>query len=79
MARATLEWKNLPTEGMPKPIATAYTQLQEANAKLKEVIEKHMAKKLDLDLSKQEVVISTRRGLGYAVKARGTGATDGEW
>lgn len=79
MARAALEWKNLPTEGMPKPIATAYAQLQEANAKLKDTIEKHMAKKLDLDLSKQEVVISTRRGLGYAVKARGAGTSDGEW
>lgn len=79
MARQALEWKNLPVEGMPKSVATAYKQWQEANAKLKDTIEQHMAKKMDLDLDTQEVIISTRRGLGYAVKARGTGTSEGEW
>jgi hypothetical protein len=79
MAKQTLEWKTLPTDGMPKPIATAYDKFKASHEELRLVIEKHMAKKLELDLASQQVIIATRRGLGYAVKNRGSGTADGEW
>jgi hypothetical protein len=79
MTAAKLDWKTLPTDGMPKPIATAYEKFKTAQEDLRLVIEKHMAKKLELDLDSQQVIIATRRGLGYAVKNRGSGTSDGEW
>lgn len=79
MAKQMLEWKTLPTDGMPKPIATAYDKYKTAHEELRISIEKHMAKKDGLDLDKQQVIIATRRGLGYAVKNRSAGTSDGEW
>jgi hypothetical protein len=79
MARQSLEWKTLPTEGMPKPIAAAYEKYKTSHEELRIAIEKHMAKKEALDLDTQQVVIATRRGLGYAVKTRGSGSSEGEW
>jgi hypothetical protein len=79
MARQPLEWKNLPEDGMPKTIATAYQNFKDSQEALRVAIEKHMAKKLNLDLDSQQVIISVRRGLGYAVKARSAGTTEGEW
>jgi hypothetical protein len=79
MAAAKLDWKTLPTDGMPKPIATAYEKYKTSHEELRVAIEKHFAKKNELDLDTQQVVIATRRGLGYAVKTRGSGSSEGEW
>lgn len=79
MPAAKLDWKTLPTDGMPKPIATAYDKYKASHEELRLAIEKHMGKKLELDLETQQVIIATRRGLGYAVKTRGSGTSDGEW
>jgi len=79
MARTPLSWTNLPEDGMPKTIATAYQKSKDAQEELRLAIEKHMAKKLDLDLETQQVIISTRRGIGFAIKKRGTATEDGTW